>query len=782
MKCRYFIFAVLCFIFGGTLVFADSSNFEATINMEPEITENQINLVLGFRGEEAMAVSETITYDSSRITLLDVVAIDNFAVTLGEETIDGKWHTIKVLADSMYSFTDTNYAVAVFEVKDNFKKDKTNDLFLYNVEAVGPEKSKYRYRGDFLTLTRESVSEMYFKIEPINNNTKVNYFLKQYLVIIIVIVLVIIGLIIFIILHIPSRRKEENRQQDVGNAIKSENFSGNNGEKVMVNPNAVAEIGETKKVINLEDAIVVSDLKPFDNNPTKVETDQVIPTPNDARVDVQIDPFNMKLEDAASTSVQEIPESVVNKEEVETPKVAEPPKVDIIDTSVNSINNNGAIPIEPQKPENDLKAPILTVEIGSEDVETIDEDKDSTNHPTNINGIIVLLIATMMALFSVNVYALEDEEEYKVEDLRECLVGNIPCESYLDYNDDGKVDIVDVVFTRNTIDVNFEKLLNTDPGFKEMHKFSPNINNEEVKKTSQAIVVRSTTRKTAMRTTKGGSKKTTTKKDRTTRGTTTRTSRETTTRTTRPTTTRTTKGTTTRTTRTTTQKATYQVNVVANNGKVISESVRTVNAGATASFAFSPNSGYMFGSVSCTNGAKGTFTKTSNTLKVSSISSNATCTVNFVPRNDIRISVTGKNGTYSPSYKIVGYGGSASFTIKPSNGFEIENASCTNGSHSLSGNTLNVSNVTSDSTCTVTYKQATFTVRLFLNNSLQSTETYHYNELYKGEVSSVPTNRGSVKCNGSSVTASKTKITDNSYLWSFTRKVTGNMDCYITFN
>lgn len=774
MKCRYFIFAVLCFIFGGTLVFADSSNFEATINMEPEITENQINLVLGFRGEEVMAISETITYDSSRITLLDVVAIDNFSVTLGEETIDGKWHTIKVLADSMYSFTDTNYAVAVFEVKDNFKKDKTNDLFLYNVEAVGPEKSKYRYRGDFLTLTRESVSEMYFKIEPINNNTKVNYFLKQYLVIIVVIVLVIIGLIIFIILHIPSRRKEENRQQDVGNAIKSENFNGNNGERVMVNPNAVAEIGETKKVINLEDAIVVSDLKPFDNNPTKVETEQVIPTPNDASVNVQIDPFNMKLEDAASTNVQEIPESVVNKEEVETPKVAEQPKVDIIDTSVNSINNNGAIPIEPQKPENDLKAPILTVEIGSEDVETIDEDKDSTNHSTNINGIIVLLIATMMALFSVNVYALEDEEEYKVEDLRECLVGNIPCESYLDYNDDGKVDIVDVVFTRNTIDVNFEKLLNTDPGFKEMHKFSPNINNEEVKKTSQAIVVRSTTRKTAIRTTKGTNNNKTTTNNRTTKGTTARTTKSTTSRTTR--------GTTTRTSRTTTQKVTYQVNVVANNGSVISESVRTVNGGSSASFSFSPNSGYMFGSVSCTNGAKGTFTKTSNTLKVSSISSNATCTVNFIPRSDIRVSMTGTNGTYSPSYKIVGYGGSASFTIKPNNGYEISRVSCTNGSYSLNGTTLNVSNITTDSTCTVSYEQAKYTVRVFINNSLFDSRTMHYNETYSGSLGPIPTNRGTLKCNGTSVTANKSKVTENSYIWSFSRKITGNMDCYLTFN
>ena len=427
--------------------------------------------------------------------------------------------------------------------------------------------------------------------------------------------------------------------------------------------------------------------------------------------------------------------------------------------------------------QNDLKAPILTVEIGSEDVETIDEDKDSTNHSTNINGIIVLLIATMMALFSVNVYALEDEEEYKVEDLRECLVGNIPCESYLDYNDDGKVDIVDVVFTRNTIDVNFEKLLNTDPGFKEMHKFSPNINNEEVKKTSQAIVVKSTTRKTAMRTTKGGSKKTTTKKDRTTRGTTTRTSRETTTRTTRPTTTRTTRGTTTRTTRTTTQKATYQVNVVANNGKVISESIRTVNAGATASFAFNPNTGYTFGSVSCTNGAKGSYTKTSNTLKVSGVTSNSTCTVNFVPRSDIRVSVTGQNGRYTPSYKNVGLGGSTSFTISPNNGYEIAGVSCTNASYSLSGNTLNVSNVTNDSTCTVTYNVRYYSVVVkdAVTGRTINSMSVPYNYTYTG---TADLNRKDAKVyiNGKKVSGMVILELDNG-LWRYniSRKITENL-------
>lgn len=778
MKCKYLIFSIICFILGASLVFADSSNFEATINMEPEITENQINLVLGFRGEEVMAVSETITYDSSRITLLDVVAIDNFSVTLGEETIDGKWHTIKVLADSMYSFTDTNYAVAIFEVNNNFKKGKTNDMFLYNVEAVGPEKSKYRYRGDLLTLTRESASEMYFKIDTIDNSTKFNYFLKQYLLIIVVIFLVIIGLIIFIILHLPSRRKEENRQQQVENSIKGENFNNNNTEKVMVNPNAVAEIGETKKVINLEDAIVVSDLKPFENNPMKTDADQVIPVPNDANINVQLDPFNMKLEDVASANVQEIPEVIENNETVQIQQSNEHPNVEIIDTSLNSVSKDDSANVEMPVPKNDLKAPIFTVDIATDDVETIEDDNNSNNNPTNINGMIVLLLVSMLTLFSVNVYALE-EGEYKVDDLRECLVGNIPCEDYLDYNDDGYVDITDIVYTRNTIDVNFEKLLNTDPGFKEIHKFSPNIKNEEVKKTSRAIVVKSTTKRTAMKTTKSKTKRTTTKRtkkttaEKTTRSTKEKTTRSTTSRTTRSTTSRTTKSTTSKTT---TQKATYQVNVIANNGSVMNENIKNVISGKNVSFALVPNPGFMFGSISCTNGAKGTFAKTSNTLKVSNVTTNATCTVNFVPRNDIRVSVRGNNGTYSPTYKTISYGGSASFTIKPNNGFEYENVSCTNASYSVSGNTLNVSNVTNDSTCTVTYKARYYSVVVkdATTGEVKNTMSVPYNYSYSGGATLSRSNV-TLYINGRKSSLKKKDLGNGLWEYSFTTKVTEDL-------
>ncbi len=748
MKYKYFIFSLVCFIFGGSLVFADSSNFEATINMEPEITENQINLVLGFRGEEVMAVSETITYDSSRITLLDIVAIDNFNLTLGEETIDGKWHTVKILADSMYSFTDTNYAVAVFEVKGNFKKGKTNDLFLYNVEAVGPEKSKYRYRGDLLTLTRESATEMYFKLEGINNGTKFNYFLKQYILIIVVIVLVIVGLIIFIILHLPSRRKEENRDSQIGDSIKSENYNNTKQEKIMINPDAVASIGETKKVINLEDAIVVSDLKPFESNPSKEDIEPKENTNNEEDINVPINAFNLKIEDVASTNVQEIPTEVVKSENTVASNTE--PQTQIIDTSLPNTNKEvESQPIEmPATKNNDLKAPIYTVDIDNEDIETI-EDDDLKTPPTNINGILILLITSMALLFTFNVYALEgDEEEYLIDELRECLVGNIPCSDNLDYNDDGKVDITDIVYTRNTINVNFENLMNTDPGFKEIHKFSPNINNEEVKKTSQAIVIKSTTK----RTTRG--KKTTKGQNATARTTTRKNTTE----------------------RTTTGKETYNVNVTANNGLVTGDANKSVASGGSVSFSFNPNAGYTFASVNCTSGAKGTYSKSSNTLKVSSVKSNSTCTVNFAIRSDIQVSISGENGTYSPSSQIVSYGGTANFTIKPNNGFVIESASCNNGNYTINGNSLSVSNVTSDSMCTVKYKIKSYSVVVkdAVANRVLDTKNIPYNQKYEGNFQ-LNRDRVAIYVNGAKISSKKTKINDNTWSYSFSRKVTTDL-------
>ena len=170
---RYLVVIVATlFIFSGN-VSADASNFEPTINMQPDITENQLQILLGYKGEEVMAINHYISWDSSYVTLLDVVPLENFTITKGNEVEDGVYRTINILGDSDYSFTDTNYALLIFEVTDKFKVGKKSDIIYYDYQAVGPNKNKLRHKGSVMTLQRDTNSEMLFLMGEIDNNLNV---------------------------------------------------------------------------------------------------------------------------------------------------------------------------------------------------------------------------------------------------------------------------------------------------------------------------------------------------------------------------------------------------------------------------------------------------------------------------------------------------------------------------------------------------------------------------------------------------------------------------------
>lgn len=727
-------------------VLAETSKFEATINMEPEITENQINLVLGFRGEEVMAVKETITYDATRLTLLDIVPIDNFTVTKGNETIDGKWHTVKLVADSIYSFNDTNYAIAVFEVKDNFKVKKESDVFLYGVEGSGTAKIKYRYRGDYVLLTRESNTNMYMDITPIKDGAKFSYYIKKYLVIGIVVLVVLLALIIIIFINLPSHRKKENRDKAVSDSIKEENYQKNSNE-IKFDLDHVSD-EENKNIIKLSDAILVSDTKPFEDNLGKNEV--LNETKNDNSLEVSINPFNITVEEQAAMNVQEINKEDMLEEKQEV--VEEIPQT------------------------NDLKAPVFTQEIGN--------SNENTNN-SNIGMMLLLFGISILSLISFNVYAIdlnsgmfegigtpaiennnqteEEKEEiennYRVDEIRECIVGNIPFNEELDYNKDGKVDILDLIETKNLVNVNFEELLKTDPGFKEIHGQSPNILGEKILTSKVIIKKKTTTKKKTNEGSEGNNtKKTTSSKSTTTKKTTNDMPID--------------------------ETIKYQVNVMANNGIVNNSSSQTVASGKTANFVVVPNTGFEFSSVSCTNGIKATYSKTNSTLKVASIKNNTTCTVEFAAKSNLKVTINAVNGTSKPKSSNVTYGGSTQFTVTPKSGYAYtnDNVSCTNGATGIySGNSLGVSNVTTNTTCTITFSKQDYKINVYVNNNLIDSQSISYGETYHGQIN-VPSKNGELKCNGSKVTPSKKKSSDDNYVWSFSKKITEETNCYITLN
>ena len=224
---------------------------------------------------------------------------------------------------------------------------------------------------------------------------------------------------------------------------------------------------------------------------------------------------------------------------------------------------------------------------------------------------------------------------------------------------------------------------------------------------------------------------------------------------------------------------TYTVKVTVTNGTISGSTSKTVNYNTNATFTVNPTDGYSNPTITCTNNQKGTIQN--NTVTVSKITNDTTCTVTYKPttytitynlgggsvtgnpatytietntitlKNPTKTGYTftgwtGSNGstaqttvtipkgsignkTYTANYKIntykvnvtvlngtitgstsktVNYNTNATFTVNPSSGYGNPTVSCTNGQKgSINGNTLTVSNVTNNTTCTVTYIKTT---------------------------------------------------------------------------
>ena len=105
--------------------------------------------------------------------------------------------------------------------------------------------------------------------------------------------------------------------------------------------------------------------------------------------------------------------------------------------------------------------------------------------------------------------------------------------------------------------------------------------------------------------------------------------------------------------------------------------------------------------VTCKNGSTTIWDYDNNYLTFTSIKVPDYCTIDFT--DGYIVTLTATNGTVSPTSQAVGSGGSASFTVTPNDGYklELESSTCDG---TLSGNKYTISNITSNKTCTITFK------------------------------------------------------------------------------
>ena len=106
--------------------------------------------------------------------------------------------------------------------------------------------------------------------------------------------------------------------------------------------------------------------------------------------------------------------------------------------------------------------------------------------------------------------------------------------------------------------------------------------------------------------------------------------------------------------------------------------------------------------VTCKNGTTATWDNTDFSIKLNNIHTPDYCTIDF--GDGYSVSLTATNGTVSaPATVTTGYNGTATFTVTPNSGYKLELETNTCGG-ALSGNTYRVSNVTSNKTCSITFK------------------------------------------------------------------------------
>ena len=130
---------------------------------------------------------------------------------------------------------------------------------------------------------------------------------------------------------------------------------------------------------------------------------------------------------------------------------------------------------------------------------------------------------------------------------------------------------------------------------------------------------------------------------------------------------------------------------------------------------------YIPKTVTCTNGSVGEWNTEKQKIILTTVNLPTSCVVDFTEGYTVTLNVI--NGSTSPVSKVVGRDGVTSFTVTPNSGYKLELESDTcNGT--LSGNTYTISNITSNKTCSITFKQKLYTWGKYnINTVTNYTET-----------------------------------------------------------
>ncbi|GHV67908.1 hypothetical protein FACS1894199_14280 [Bacteroidia bacterium] len=148
------------------------------------------------------------------------------------------------------------------------------------------------------------------------------------------------------------------------------------------------------------------------------------------------------------------------------------------------------------------------------------------------------------------------------------------------------------------------------------------------------------------------------------------------------------------------------------NGNISPSSEQTVTYGGSKTFTFTPATGYQIDQV-FVNGVNNTAAVSSGTYTFTHVTANRTISVSFKQKQYTIAVFAGSNGSISPSTTpTVTHGNSQTFTFTPNDGYEINQVLVNeaNNTAAVSSGTYTFTNVTADSTISVSFKQKQYTI------------------------------------------------------------------------
>ncbi len=524
-KFRLFIFTILftivCFL-GGVTVYA--SSFEAEAHLQTNLeSDKSFSIVIGFSGKNIMAIQNKVSYESEKLVLLSVESTDGFNLTYAEPKDDNEYKVFKMVADSNHVYQNINYAVLRFQVTDDFKVGSAARIFFDDYLAAGPFKTEFVNEGFYYTITRDDDLSISAMRKTITDSTKYIIWLEDNFSFIIGGLLGFLA-IIFILTHLPTG-KLENRERKVikkNKKVKKDKKSGYYDKDA-----AIPEFKENK----VKDKIDVVPFNPFNSNPSNFSgtnnqqtngnnnpqqnnnnqnqffnplANNQQPTNNQPQASQSDNPFGQPftpINETPNNGVQQFDPlggQTANSNIDPNAKTIEPMfmKSTVNNNKNNNFNkffddedynpagnteSNGLFSVPPIEEE---KAPLFgepdaipekakeeTPSLNAfnaspdEELEELDvQIDDKHDDDMDILVFILLLILPVGLLFFNNVKA----EEYKVEDLRKCIVGISECTEDLNYSknigneSDSAYTVLDLIYTKDLAAVQKEIVADED--------------------------------------------------------------------------------------------------------------------------------------------------------------------------------------------------------------------------------------------------------------------------------------------------------------------------------